>query len=73
MDNKRLYEVRVIVSEEKIYHIYADDEADLTSIWNKDNFVEEKPIDVLTVSRNRKNHRMIKNISSIKKMQCNGL
>ena len=43
MDNKRLYEVRVIVSEEKIYHIYADDEADLTSIWNKDNFVEEKP------------------------------
>ena len=63
--DKRLYEVRVIVSEEKIYHIYADDEADLTSIWNKDNFVEEKPIDVLTVSRNRKNHRMIKNKANL--------
>ena len=65
MDNKRLYEVRVIVSEEKIYHIYADDEADLTSIWNKDNFVEEKPIDGLTVTRNRKNHRMIKNKANL--------
>jgi len=65
MDNKRLYEVRVIVSEEKIYHIYADDEADLTSKWNKDNFVKEKPIDVLTVSKNRKNQRMIKNKANL--------
>ena len=61
MDNKRLYEVRVTVSEEKIYHVYADDEADLTSKWNKDNFVKEKPIDVSVVSRDRKNYRMIKN------------
>tara|TARA_R100000697_G_scaffold7227_2_gene12876 strand:+ start:545 stop:742 length:198 start_codon:yes stop_codon:yes gene_type:complete len=61
VQNKRLYEVRVIVNEEKIYHIYADDEADLTSIWNKDNFAKEKPIDTLTISKDRKNYRMIKN------------
>ena len=59
--DKRLYEVRVNVLEERIYHIYADDERDLGEIWEKNKFKDKKPIDISTVSKDKKNYRMIKN------------
>ena len=59
--DKRLYEVRVNVLEERIYHIYADDERDLSEIWEKNKFKDKKPIDISTVSKDKKNYRMIKN------------
>ena len=59
--DKRLYEVKVNVTEEKIYHIYADDERDLREIWEENNFKGYTPVDVSVVSKDRKNYRMIKN------------
>ena len=59
--DKRLYEVKVIVNEEKIYHVYADDERDLREIWEENNFKGYTPVDVSVVSKDRKNYRMIKN------------
>ncbi len=59
--DKRLYEVKVIVNEEKIYHVYADNERELREIWDKTKFKDKKPIDISTVSKDRKNYRMIKN------------
>ena len=59
--NKRLYEVRVIVSEEKIYHVYADDERELSDIWDKTKFNVHIPKATIEVSKNRKNQKMIKN------------
>ena len=59
--DKRLYEVKVNVLEERIYHIYADDERDLGEIWGKNKFKDKKPIDISTVSKDKKNYRMIKN------------
>ena len=59
--DKRLYEVKVNVTEEKIYHVYADDERDLREIWEENNFKGYTPVDVSVVSKDRKNSRMIKN------------
>ncbi len=59
--DKRLYEVKVNVTEEKIYHVYADDERDLREIWEENNFKGYTPVDVSVVSKDRKNYRMIKN------------
>jgi hypothetical protein len=59
--DKRLYEVRVIVTEEIIHHVYADDEADLTAEWNKCEFRDKKVVKVCGVARQRKSSRMIKN------------
>ena len=59
--DKRLYEVRVMVTEEIIHHVYADDEADLTAQWNKCEFRDKKVVKVCGVARQRKSSRMIKN------------
>ena len=59
--DKRLYEVKVIVNEEKIYHVYADDERELSDIWDKTKFKDKKPVDISTVSKDKKNYKMIKN------------
>ena len=59
--DKRLYEVKVNVTEEKIYHVYADDERDLREIWEENNFKGYTPVDVSVVSKDKKNYRMIKN------------
>ncbi len=59
--DKRLYEVKVNVTEEKIYHVYADDERDLREIWEENNFKGYTPVDVSVVSKDRRNYRMIKN------------
>ena len=59
--DKRLYEVKVNVTEEKIYHVYADDERDLREIWEENNFKGYTPVDVSIVSKDRRNYRMIKN------------
>ena len=59
--DKRLYEVKVNVTEEKIYHVYADDERDLREIWEENNFKGYTPVDVSVVSRDRRNQKMIKN------------
>ena len=59
--DKRLYEVKVNVTEEKIYHVYADDERDLREIWEENNFKGYNPVDVSVVSKDRRNYRMIKN------------
>ena len=37
--NKRKYEVEVMVVENKIYHVYAKDEADL--LQKQDNIIDE--------------------------------
>ena len=58
--DKRLYEVKVNVTEEKIYHVYADDERDLREIWEENNFKGYTPVDVSVVSKDRRNYRMIK-------------
>jgi|TARA_X000001388_G_C2164831_1_gene97572 transketolase N-terminal domain/subunit len=59
--DKRLYEVKVNVMEERIYHIYADDERDLGEIWENNKFKDKKPIDTSTVWRDKRNYTMIKN------------
>ena len=59
--DKRLYEVKVIVNEEKIYHVYADDERELSDIWDKTKFNGYVPKATIEVSRNRRNQKMIKN------------
>ncbi len=59
--DKRLYEVRVIVNEEKIYHVYADDERELSDIWDKTKFNGHIPKATIEVSRDRRNQKMIKN------------
>ena len=59
--DKRLYEVKVNVTEEKIYHVYADDERDLREIWEENNFKGYTPVDVSVVSKDRRNYKMIKN------------
>jgi hypothetical protein len=59
--DKRLYEVRVIVSEEKIYHVYADDEAELNTLWMNGKACEGKPARVDYTRKNRVGWKMIKN------------
>ena len=60
-EDKRLYEVKVIVNEEKIYHVYADDERELSDIWDKTKFNGRIPKATIEVSRDRRNQKMIKN------------
>ena len=59
--DKRIYEVKVIVNEEKIYHVYADDERELSDIWDKTKFNGDIPKATIEVSRDRRNQKMIKN------------
>tara|TARA_A100000172_G_C2946819_1_gene77631 strand:- start:276 stop:482 length:207 start_codon:yes stop_codon:yes gene_type:complete len=63
--NKRLYEVKVNVMEEKTYHIYADDERDLGQIWENSKFKDKKPIDISTVWRDKKSYTMIRNKENV--------
>tara|TARA_R100000908_G_C3614591_1_gene63108 strand:+ start:36 stop:242 length:207 start_codon:yes stop_codon:yes gene_type:complete len=63
--NKRLYEVKVNVMQEKTYHIYADDERDLGQIWESSKFKDKKPIDISTVWRDKKSYTMIRNKENV--------
>jgi hypothetical protein len=64
--DKRLYEVRVIVREHKIYHVEAEDERDLQEIWDKTKFNGYVPKATIEVSKDRGNQKMIRNKENVK-------
>ena len=59
--NKRLYELKVDVVETRIYHVHAEDEAELNTLWMNGKACEGKPVRVDYIRKNRVGWKMIKN------------
>ena len=50
---KRLYELKVDVVETRIYHVHAEDEAELNTLWMNGKACEGKPVRVDYTRKNR--------------------
>ena len=65
--DKRLYELKVDVVESRVYHVYADDEAELNSLWMNGKACKGKPTRVDYVRQNKTGWKMIRNKENVSK------
>ena len=63
--NKRLYELKVDVVETRIYHVHAEDEAELNTLWMNGKACEGKPARVDYVRQNKRSWKMIRNKENV--------
>jgi len=64
--NKRLYELKVDVLETRIYHVHAEDEAELNYLWMNGKACKGEPARIDYVRQSKRNWKMIKNKENVK-------
>ena len=65
--DKRLYELKVDVVETRIYHVHAEDEAELNTLWMNGKACKGKPARVDYVRQSKRGWKMIRNKENVSK------